>query len=172
MDHAKLRELLDHVSAKCSSGHEQRYASDLFKSFEAFREDTSVELNLPQELTELLEAHLMRTHRYVKTVYQKICSQLHIGHDLVRKAQMLPRISQTSILSHLVSDKVAALPDDWKRCLVVYGLAIVALQCAERLVAYNGNAAELLSELENPGHQDWDPMRYPEWLLLEVENNI
>jgi len=32
--------------------------------------------------------------------------------------------------------------------------------------------AELLSELENPGHQDWDPMCYPEWLLLEVENNI
>jgi hypothetical protein len=172
MDHAKLRELLDHVSAQCSSGHEQRYASDLFKSFEALREDTSVELNLPQELTELLEAHLMRAHRYVKTIYQRICRQLQIGHDLVRKAQMLPRISQTSILSHLASDKVAALPDDWKRCLVVYGLAIAALQRAERLVAYNGNSAELLSELENPGHQDWDPMRYPEWLLLEVENNI
>jgi hypothetical protein len=72
----------------------------------------------------------------------------------------------------LASDKVAALPDDWKRCLVVYGLAIAALQRAERLVAYNGNSAELLSELENLGHQDWDPMRYPEWLLLEVENNI
>lgn len=171
-DHAKLRELLAHVSAQCSSGHEQRYASDLFKSFEALREDTSVELNLPQESTELLEAHLMRAHRYVKTIYQRICSQLQIGHDLVRKAQMLPRISQTSILSHLASDKVAALPDGWKRCLVAYGLAIAALQRAERLVASHANLAELLSELENPGHQDWDPMRYPEWLLLEVENNI
>lgn len=34
------------------------------------------------------------------------------------------------------------------------------------------NAVELLCELENPGHRGWDPMRYPEWLLLEVENNI
>lgn len=85
---------------------------------------------------------------------------------------MLPCISQTSILSHLASDKVAALSDDWKRCMVVYGLAIAALQRAERLVAYNGNSTELLSELENPGHQAWDPMRYPEWVLLEVENNI
>jgi hypothetical protein len=170
--HTKLKELLAHVSAQCSSGHERRYISDLFKSFEALREDMSVELNVPQELTELLEAHLMRAHRYVKAVYQGICSQLQIGHDLVRKAQMLPRLSQTSILSHLASDKVAALPDDWKRSLVVYGLAIAALQRAERLVACGGNAAELLGELENPGHQGWDPMRYPEWLLLEVENNI
>jgi hypothetical protein len=29
-----------------------------------------------------------------------------------------------------------------------------------------------LSELENPGHQDWDPMLHPGWLLLEIENNI
>ena len=172
MDHAKLRELLAHVSAQCSSGHEQRYASDLFKSFEALREDTSVELILPQKSTELLKAHLMRAHRYVKTVYQKICSQLQIGHDLVRIAQMLPRISQTSILSHLASDKVSALPDGWKNCLVVYGRAIAALQRAERLVASHADLAELLSELENPGHLGWDPMRYPEWLLLEVENNI
>ena len=85
---------------------------------------------------------------------------------------MLSRISQTLIFLQLASDKVAALPDGWKRCLVAYGLAIAALQRVERLVASHANLAELLSELENPGHQDWDPMRYLEWLLLEVENNI
>jgi hypothetical protein len=171
-DHSKLKELLDHVSAQYTSGHEQRYARDLLKSFEALREDTSVKLNAPQELTEELKAHFSRAHNHVKDVYQMICSQLQTGRNLVRKAQMLPRLSQTSILSHLASDKVAALPDNWKRSLVVYGLAIAAFQRAERLLASDGNAADLLSELENPGHQDWDPMKYPEWLLLEVENNI
>ena len=43
-DHSKLKELLDRVSSQCTHGHEQRYAGDLFKSFEALRKDTSVEL--------------------------------------------------------------------------------------------------------------------------------
>lgn len=32
--------------------------------------------------------------------------------------------------------------------------------------------SELLRELLNEGHEGWDPFVYPEWLLLEIENNI
>lgn len=46
------------------------------------------------------------------------------------------------------------------------------LQRAERLLACIGNDSELLSELSNPGRRDWDPVYYPDWLLLEIENNI
>lgn len=53
-----------------------------------------------------------------------------------------------------------------------YGLSVTALQRVGRLLAAARNETELLSELVNAGHQDWDAMRYPEWLLLEIENNI
>jgi hypothetical protein len=33
-----------------------------------------------------------------------------------------------------------------------------------------GKKDDLIKELQNPGHRNWDPRRYPESLLLEVEN--
>jgi len=172
-DHSKLKELLTRASSQCSSQYERRYAEDLLKSFDALCEDKSVELKPPGGLTGLLKAHLMQTRRDVDSDYQIICRQLQAGElDLIRKAKMLPRLSPTSILSHLASNNVTALPDDWKKVFVQYGLSITALQRAERLLASAENRGELLSELENRGHQGWDPMLYPDWLLLEVENNI
>lgn len=172
-NHSKLKELLARVSSQSLCRHEQRYAGDLLKSFEALCQDTSVELKRLGGLAELLEAHLMQAKLDVDYRYQMLCIQLQTGtRKLVRIAQMLPRLSPTSVLSLLAKDKVTALPNDWKRSLVLYGLSIATLQRAQRLLASAENAVELLGELENPGHRDWDPMCYPEWLLLEVENNI
>ncbi len=172
-DHSKLKELLVDVSSRHSSGHGKRYAGDLLRSFEALREDTSVELKPPGGFTRLFKDLLMRAKRRVNDAHQMICSHLLANaHILGQKTQMLPRLSPTSILSHLARDKVTALPIDWKRAFVSYGLSIANLQCAERLLASATNMAELQRELENPGHQDWDPMRYSEWLLLEIENGI
>jgi hypothetical protein len=172
-DQSKLEELLTYISSQSSNGHERQYGDDLLKSFEALRQDTSVKPKLPLELTALLKANMMRAQYHVEFVYQMICSQLQTSLcPLARKSQMVPRLSATSILSHLASDKRQDLPHDWKMALIQYGLSITALQRAERLVAADGHTAELLSELENPGHRDWDPTRYPEWLLVEIENNI
>jgi hypothetical protein len=172
-DHSKLKQLLDRVSSPCSSGHERRYAGDLLKSFAALREETSMELKPPAGLSSRLRSHLEQAQRHVDDVYGEVCSHLQTGSwNAVREAHMLPRVSKTSILSHLASDKVDALPPLWKMSLVQYGLAITILQRAERLLASAGNMAELLGELKNPGHRDWDPLDFPEWLLLEIENNI
>jgi len=46
------------------------------------------------------------------------------------------------------------------------------MQRAERLVACGKRDSDKLSELMNGGHTNWDPMEFPEWLLLELENNI
>jgi hypothetical protein len=51
-------------------------------------------------------------------------------------------------------------------------MAISKLQRAERLLTCLGKESELLSELDNPGHQGWNPIHYPNWLLFEIENNI
>jgi hypothetical protein len=162
-DHSKLKQLLDRVSSPCSSGHERRYAGDLLKSFAALREETSMELKPPAGLSSRLRSHLEQAQRHVDDVYGEVCSHLQTGSwNAVREAHMLPRVSKTSILSHLASDKVDALPPLWKMSLVQYGLAITILQRAERLLASTGNMAELLGELKNPGHRDWDPLDFPQ----------
>ncbi|KAI9820813.1 MAG: hypothetical protein M1826_000838 [Phylliscum demangeonii] len=85
---------------------------------------------------------------------------------------MWPRLSTTSLLQHLSGSKAASLQDGWKRALTAYGLAISNLQRAERLLTCIGHDVEMLNELSNPGHIDWEPMDHPDWLLLEIENNI
>ncbi|PQE15350.1 very large low complexity protein [Rutstroemia sp. NJR-2017a WRK4] len=157
----KLQGLLDDITARCSSAHERRYTGDLLRSFEALNADST------------LEAHLKQATHDVENMYQIICDHLKTGtHSLIRKVNMLPRISPISLLQQLASDKVTALPDGWKESLVQYGLSITALQRAERLLAAAVKPTDLLSELENPGHQDWNPMHHPEWLLMEIENEI
>ena len=172
-DHSMLTELLDRVSSQCSSRHEQRYAADLVRSFKALREDETIELKPPKEFTKLLESNLKRAKMDVKIIYEMVRTHLQLTlHTLAQKARMLPRLSPTSILSYLAFGKVGDIPFKWKGSLVSYGLSLVALQRAERLVASATNTADLLGEIENPGHQDWDPMLHSEWLLLEVESNI
>jgi hypothetical protein len=55
---------------------------------------------------------------------------------------------------------------------VQYGVVLSDLQRAERLVTLSGKNADLIKELQNSGHMNWDPLLHPESLLLEVESGI
>ncbi|CAG8973653.1 hypothetical protein HYALB_00002219 [Hymenoscyphus albidus] len=172
-DQAKLKELVGKVASQCCSTHEQRYADGLATSFEAMRDDDLVELKDVPNLTPLLETHLEQAQRHKRAIYERIRQRLCSGsHHLVRGSRLLPRLSPISILSRLASDKVTTLSDGWKASWVQYGLAITNVQRAERLLAAASNKLELVGELENSGHQNWDPFDRPQWLLFEIENNI
>lgn len=34
------------------------------------------------------------------------------------------------------------------------------------------NKAKLQEALENTGHQNWDPLDFPDWLLMELEGDL
>lgn len=176
-DFGKLRGLLDCLSPICSGVYEQRYIEDLRQSFEAYQEDATVELEVLTGLDfRWLDVYREECRRHLGEQYDMICHHilpaLATTHGLARRAQMIPRLSPTAILSHLSSDKVAALTTEWKTSLIRYGISIATLQGAERLASCSSQAADLLAELRNPGHQGWDTAQFPEWLLLEIENNI
>ncbi|KAL2068505.1 hypothetical protein VTL71DRAFT_14842 [Oculimacula yallundae] len=172
-DDDRLRELISRVTDQCSSSHERQYAADLHKSLEAMSIDSSPSLITPENFTSILEAHLNQAQHDVLAMHKCICDYLQAGlHSMTRTSQLLPRLSPTAILSQLSHDKIINLPEKWKLSLVRYGLTITVLQRAERLLAVKSNPAAFIDELENPGHQGWDPVKHPEWLLLEIENNI
>lgn len=58
--------------------------------------------------------------------------------------------------------------------LVAYGLAVTRLQRMERLrlAICQGNRRAVDEELRNPGHENWDPMEHPDWLLMELDGNF
>ncbi|KAI1759163.1 hypothetical protein GGR53DRAFT_524076 [Hypoxylon sp. FL1150] len=86
--------------------------------------------------------------------------------------QHRPRVSPCFFLQHLGRDHWQSLPEDWKKCILHYGVAITQLQRAERLLGAVNNRHALITELRNTGHEGWRVEDHPEWLLLEIENSI
>lgn len=93
-------------------------------------------------------------------------------HSLVLAAGQWPRITPTFFLEQLAQQKWCQLTEEWKECILAYGVALTELHRAVRLRGFAGKKDDLIRELQNPGHQNWDPQQYPESLLLEVENGI
>jgi hypothetical protein len=118
----------------------------------------------------LCKEELNKTFNFIKENLEK--PQLSSStRRFLQLAGLWPRISPKSLLG-LLSRPVR---DHMQReKLVEYGLAIARFQRAERMYALSlvNNKKELMKEVQNPGHRDWDPMEHPEWLLLEIESGI
>jgi len=83
-------------------------------------------------------------------------------------------VSPTFFLQQLDHLRWPALSQCWRNAIIQYGLALTALHRAERLVgiSHSGSDVDLISEIRNTGHVNWEPHEYPESLLLEVESGI
>ncbi|KAJ5724234.1 hypothetical protein N7488_002269 [Penicillium malachiteum] len=83
-----------------------------------------------------------------------------------------PRFSTSLLLEQLSHRRWQHLDVDSKKKFARYGCAIAAVQRAERLVKLANSPDELIKEIENAGHTNWNVLDFPETLLLEVENRI
>ncbi|ESZ97758.1 hypothetical protein SBOR_1840 [Sclerotinia borealis F-4128] len=173
-DHRKVSELLLELSQHTSGIFEAQYCSQLKQSLDALNRMPRAQLNSSLS-TYSFATYLNQCQILVQTMYQRILEQLVSPirvFGAIESTTMLPRLSQTTILSLIAKSHQIQLSQQWKREIVCYGLAVTALQRAERLLCCCDNQAELLMELSNPGHEGWDPLAYPDWLLLELENGI
>lgn len=153
------------------------YVEDLQKSHTAFLADTSTSPELTADSPyQTLKQHLDQCKETVESQYKKICSRLIVSnvpvYTAAHQAAMLPRISPSILLHLLARFSPVSLGLEWKTALTRYALSIAFMQRAQRLVACGKRESDILNELTNSGHTNWDPMTYPEWLLLELENNI
>ena len=178
VDHSKLDSLLQRLSEPLG-GYEKRYAVDLVKSSDSLRSYSSTDSKLSyssKALQPILEEHLQLCKNHLDDIYRLLCHCLQAEQSITRhlafRSRMCPRLSSISLLQQLARDQIKHLPSDWKACLIKYGQAISALQRAERLLMCTGSGPDLLNEIRNRGHQNWDPAQYPDWLLLEIENSI
>ena len=172
----KLAELLTHLSNRATGTYESTYIQDLQHSFEAFQQGLTTSDSITEGLDSIIMQHLESARGKVDEYYNKICDHLKRptgpGHDLCQRANLCPRLSPSIILGRLSHCFSSTLDDNWKSAIVAYGLAISNLQRFERISSCFDRKAELSAEMMNPGHVDWDAMEYPDWLLLELENNI
>ncbi|KAI1118430.1 hypothetical protein F5Y14DRAFT_264197 [Nemania sp. NC0429] len=154
------------------------YIEELQASMRSWQEQkTATYPNLRYEYPiRFLRQHLDDCERTMKELYSRLCLATG-GADAQNGASELghsPRLSPLLFLQQLSKGAWKLLSLDWRVSITRYGLALSALQRAERLVraASSGNDEDLSNELQNIGHRTWDPLEHPEWLLLEVESSI
>ena len=172
----KISALMDRLEQQASQEYERNYVRDLRRSL----------ASLNSRSLHFLHQNLSRCHSNVKKIYRSlenaagfdcnlfdsISAQSPCCSELVAMKFMAPRISQSFFLRQLSRNCWQRLSIEWKRAVVAYGVALTQLQRANRLIKASANESDLLKELLNVGHSNWEPLDYPETLLLEVESGI
>ncbi len=171
----KLTNLLGTLKDKAVGTYERVYIDDLHGSCTAFKKNATAQTVLGLKKVDIEDAKDAAGAR-VTSIFENICSHLEApvnpGEELCYQASISPRLSPGIVLAHIASSSSLLQNEDWKSIIVQYGISITKLQRAERLLKCFDKKVDLLEELKNPGHHDWDPLNYPDWLLLELENNI
>lgn len=143
-----------------STGSGRLCAGDLLESFGALK---SRGISANDECQRCLEEIFRSIQQNVMPVG---ASEL-----MTYRAGLWPRISPMSLLQLLSGNASIELSPKWKHVLVTYGKAITTLQRSERLLNHEPKAradgnGDFAKESENNGHQQWDPMQQPDWLLI------
>lgn len=186
----KLNQVLNHLDLQTKFKYEQRYLSELQGSLLDLQSRNVMQLreDSKSERAQLFEIHLRHCKSRVQEMYNAMVEAVSprknflnfsfaydgdsMALEVAFTAGLWPRLSPCFFLQQLGRLRWPSLSGSWRKAIVAYGIAITALQQAQRLVQLQDQEADLLRELENTGHKAWDPHDYPEWLLLECESGI
>jgi len=175
--------LLSTVVAKLKSNtqrppFELQYIAELEESIMCLRSyDGDQRAQVEVTLQEAIE-YQKSCVRYVGNLYDAMVTTTTSGLSEFMQAscvvQQLPRVSPLFFLMQLSHGTLQRLPAHWKTCIIQYGIAITAMQRATRIVKLveAGSPQELTQELQNIGHENWQPEDFPSSLLMEIESGF
>jgi hypothetical protein len=171
-----LQPVRDRLVESAESKYEREYAAFLSTSLDALfaRGPVSSPCDIP-ELNVLMD-HLNQCEQH----FQKISHAIHgaLGPSQISVTagylDQWPRLSPTLFLQQLAHKRWIKLPVEWKPWILQYGLALTAFQRAKRLCTLfdTSRQEDFFNQLQNSGHQNWDPNSHPETLLMEIESDI
>ncbi|KAL6796308.1 hypothetical protein GGI42DRAFT_331329, partial [Trichoderma sp. SZMC 28013] len=173
MPHEELGQLLEFLRQHASRDSEHRYIQDLDDSQKSHkRTNTSYNIKEDKEtLFHTLKEYLSECESNSDRIYRLLKEATGINGDALSFTTSAS-VSPTFFLGQLARENWKTLPLRWRRAIVIYAQSLTMVQRAERMLNQHNNHTELIKELQNSGHTNWDPMDYPESLLLEVESGI
>ncbi|SPJ89726.1 uncharacterized protein FTOL_13087 [Fusarium torulosum] len=184
----KLIDIIDNLDIQAKFPYEHCYLDELRQSLSSLTEraENELDINHPESLGHLLRKNLERHKNHATAVYRNLLRVI-TGTNLTRKdgtlvpqlmqcilkdSAYLPRITPLLLLQQLRPSSFSCLHDTWKLTIIQYATSITAVQRGKRLIRFRSSPADLLRELQNPGHKTWEDRDHPEWLLLECESEI
>ncbi|KAI1495818.1 hypothetical protein F5X99DRAFT_422623 [Biscogniauxia marginata] len=165
--------------AKSPSVLRQQYAGDLLQSLSALKEIHQ----LPQSESGNLSSNFpigeaIDEARNTMRLYLAEISAVFAANDCrsawLHLGGIWPCTTPTAVLETLRSSASNEFGPGMKESLIRYGLAITILQRLERIrhALQRDDRRTLDEELRNPGHENWQPLLRPDWLLLEIDGNL
>lgn len=108
------------------------------------------------------------------TLVQNDMSSQDACYIWLKAGHLWPCDSLAAILEQLRLDNFKHLTLQVKKSLVQLGILVTKLQQLLRMhdAERCDDRKRLDEEKNSTGHSNWTPMLYPEWLLLEIDNNI
>ncbi|KAI5366675.1 hypothetical protein Slin14017_G043150 [Septoria linicola] len=150
----------------------EKYVSGLDDSLNALQSLDGLQSSVETSTIDL-ESHSNRCEEHMQTVFAQLSAAIDFARGDMPPMHS-PRTSPAFFLQQLARNRWKELSSAWKLCIVDYGLALTAYQRAGRLLKLSSHSRthDLLAELRNSGHKNWNAMDYPESLLIEVESGI
>ena len=181
-ENPRLRELINSLKSKHRSHHcgsiRDVYKDDLLASLEALQNHEGVvtPMDLPLSYLDTL-AYYDRCLNVTAELSQRISETLslsHSNHKILQAAGLWPRVTTRSLLALLSTSAPHSVTQPWKASLITFGKAITKLQRARRLLlaSERGDISTFCGELDNDGHEGWEVESWPDWLLIEIENDF
>ncbi|OJJ65665.1 hypothetical protein ASPBRDRAFT_79678 [Aspergillus brasiliensis CBS 101740] len=186
-----LSGLVDTLESQARSQFQQQYIERLRASMVALQGIQHMDHRLPDDdvLETVISHHFHRCQEHHEKISRSIMSRMMLSDKMTGEVRpgshtnrkilgtfanihVWLRVSSQLLLHQLTRKRWNHLPEPWKECLVAYGCSITALQRAKRLVNVMGHRMDLARELQSPGHTNWNPMDFPESLLLEIESGV
>ncbi|POS73886.1 hypothetical protein DHEL01_v207720 [Diaporthe helianthi] len=165
-----------------SDQERKRYGQDLLRSLQALRNRQSPSLDHDRGWQHRYESaaqmdHLIhRCRMNILEIYDSIQKALGMGD---KRSIWLPMANlwpggKVTVLEQLRSTEKTCFGAGMKEMLVRFGVTNTELQWLERLRHYQltQDNAKFEESLRNTGHQNWDPLQRPDWLLVELECDL
>ncbi|KAF5494312.1 hypothetical protein CGCS363_v009327 [Colletotrichum siamense] len=178
----RLSKLIQRLEDKAHGSYEQQYVKDLHASLQAMQwgDQKTGQIAIhgtprKEDFVEYLQACREDVHRRHCRILEAVFSPgagqedfPSLQHDFFQ----MPRINPVFILQRLNKDNLGSSLKAWEDLIADYGVSITHLQRAERMLNSWDDVAALTNELRNLGHTNWDPLVYPDTLLLEIDSGI
>lgn len=156
----------------------QRYKADLEDSLDAFlkHEEPIEPKELPYDLA-AVKTYFDASKKYVNNLYRHLHMVMEAGTPLsvmLCLGCLWPRVTIIDLLGLLAPITGLSINENWTDFLLQLGRSISLYQRSRRLLlaAEAGNLSTFFSEVQNLGRMGWDPKQYPDWLLVEIENDL
>lgn len=157
---------------------QQIYGSELDKSITSLVElNDQPSVDVPVYNSSEIETEIKQAEQNCRIMYYNIIQALDVTDrraTWLKYAGLWPDVTKLSLFAQLNSSLETSFGGCMKEALVQYGTEITALQRLLRIedAEKQGKHQQRVNEQVNSGHDNWCPLNYTDWLLLEIDSNI